>query len=208
MKNIHTFEEFLNESRLNEAKKEKFLLYTNPNNSTNRAYVAIGSAKVKDVMSSARKYSGSYDIIHQGNGTNDDLQKAISMFRQYNFGDVSMDEGFLGEKIVYLEGAKNTGDKILDKLAKLLNSSSSTIEITARQVRGKNVAFSFSQPSTFFVVSNDDHYFMNTNKGFYRVDKKDITKAEDLYDELESIIQAGKTKRPSSRETDAFGKSK
>ena len=47
---------------------------------------------------------------------------------------------------------------------------------------------------------------MNTNKGFYRVDKKDIAKAEDLYDELESIIQAGKTKRPSSRETDMFGK--
>lgn len=47
---------------------------------------------------------------------------------------------------------------------------------------------------------------MNTNKGFFRVDKKDITKAEDLYDELESIIQAGKTKRASSRETDMFGK--
>ena len=38
------------------------------------------------------------------------------------------------------------------------------------------------------------------------VDKKDIKKAEDLYDELESIIQAGKTKRPSTRETDMFGK--
>jgi hypothetical protein len=56
------------------------------------------------------------------------------------------------------------------------------------------------------VKANDDHYFMNTNKGFYRVDKKDIAKAEDLYDELESIVQAGKTKRPSTRETDMFGK--
>lgn len=97
MKHIQPFESFLNETSLNEAKKEKFLLYTNPNNSTNRAYVAIGSAKVKDVMSSARKYSGSYQILHQGNGTNDDLQKAIKVFGNYNFGDVSIAEGFLGE---------------------------------------------------------------------------------------------------------------
>ena len=104
------------------------------------------------------------------------------------------------------KGAKNTGDAILDKFAKLINGSSSTIEITNGQVRGKNVAFGFSPASTFFVSVKDDYYFMNTNKGFFRVDKKDITKAEDLYDELESIIQAGKTKRPSSRETDMFGK--
>ena len=115
-------------------------------------------------------------------------------------------ENFLNEKIVYLEGAKNTGDAILDKFAKLINGSSSTVEITNGQVRGKNVAFGFSPASTFFVSVKDDYYFMNTNKGFFRVDKKDITKAEDLYDELESIIQAGKTKRPSSRETDMFGK--
>jgi len=96
MKHIHTFESFVNEN-LNEAKKEKFLLYTNPNNSTNRAYVAIGSAKVKDVMNSAKKYSGSYQILHQGSGTNDDLQKAISMYSNYNFGDVQIDESFLNE---------------------------------------------------------------------------------------------------------------
>jgi len=115
-------------------------------------------------------------------------------------------ESFLNEKIVYLEGAKNTGDAILDKLAKLLKGGSSTIEITNGQVRAVNLAFAFSPASTFFVANKDDHYFMNTNKGYFRVDKKDITKAEDLYDELESIIQAGKTKRPSSRETDMFGK--
>ena len=98
-------------------------------------------------------------------------------------------DNFLNEKIVYLEGAKNTGDAILDKFAKLINASSSTIEITNGQVRGKNVAFGFSPASTFFVSVKDDYYFMNTNKGFFRVDKKDISKAEDLYDELESIIQ-------------------
>ena len=115
-------------------------------------------------------------------------------------------ESFLNEKIVYPEGGSTSGDAILDKLAKLLNSGSSTIEITNNQVRAVNLAFGFSPASTFFVSVKDDYYFMNTNKGFFRVDKKDITKAEDLYDELESIIQAGKTKRPSSRETDMFGK--
>ena len=115
-------------------------------------------------------------------------------------------ENFLNEKIVYLEGVKNTGDPILDKLAKLLNSGSSTIEITNNQVRAVNLAFSFSPASTFFVVGKDGYYLMNTIKGFFRVDKKDIVKAEDLYSELESIIQAGKTKSPSSRETDMFGK--
>ncbi len=115
-------------------------------------------------------------------------------------------ESFINEKIVYLEGAKNTGDAILDKLAKLLNSGSSTIEITNGQVRAVNLAFAFSPASTFFVANKDDYYFMNTNKGFFRVDKKDIANAEDLYSELESIIQAGKTNLPSSRETDMFGK--
>lgn len=115
-------------------------------------------------------------------------------------------ESFLNEKIVYLEGAKNTGDAILNKFAKLINSGSSIVEITNGQVRGKNVAFGFSPASTFFVANKDDYYLMNTDKGFYRVDKKDIAKAEDIYDELESILQAGKTKRPSSRETDMFGK--
>ena len=99
MKHIKTFEGYLGEAVLNEAKKEKFLLYTNPNNSTNRAYVAIGSAKVKDAMSSAKKYSGSYQILHQGSGTNDDLQKAIKMYSNYNFGDVKIDEGFLSEAV-------------------------------------------------------------------------------------------------------------
>ena len=112
----------------------------------------------------------------------------------------------LNEKIVYPEGARSTGDKILDKLVKLLNSSSDKIEVTPSQVRAVNLAFGFSEPSTFFVKNKDDHYFMNTNKGFFRVDTKDIKSAEDLYDELESIIQAGKPKRPSSRETDMFGK--
>ena len=91
MKNLHTFEEFVNES-LNEGKKQKFLLYTNPNNSTNRAYVAIGAADVREVLSDAKRYSDSYRILYQGNGTQDDLVKAKRMFTDYQFGNESIDE--------------------------------------------------------------------------------------------------------------------
>ena len=91
MKNLPTFEEFMNESVINEAKKTKFVLYTNPNNSTNRAYVAIGTQEVKELLKSAKEYSGSYRVLYQGNGTNDDLQAALKMYTNYNFGIVSID---------------------------------------------------------------------------------------------------------------------
>jgi hypothetical protein len=113
---------------------------------------------------------------------------------------------WLNEKIVYPDGDRKSGDPILDKLAMLLNSSKATIEVTRNQVRGVKVDFGFSGPTTFSVAKRDGFYLMNTHNGFFRVDEKDIKKAEDLYDEVESIVQAGKTKRPSSRETDMFGK--
>ena len=103
------------------------------------------------------------------------------------------------------ERTKTAGDKILVKLAKLLKSPSSKIEISNDQVRASNLNFGFGPTSTFVVSNREDYYLMNTNKGWFRVDKSDILKAEDLYDELESIIQTGTTKRPSSRETDMFG---
>jgi hypothetical protein len=112
----------------------------------------------------------------------------------------------LNEKITYPDGDKTSGDKIIDKLAKLLNSGSAKIEITSNQVRAINLNLGFATSSTFSVSVREEYYFMNTNKGWFRVDKKDIKTAEDLYDELESIVQAGKTKRPTSRETDMFGK--
>jgi len=112
----------------------------------------------------------------------------------------------LNEKITYPDGDKTSGDKIIDKLAKLLNSGSAKIEVTTNQVRAINLNLGFATASTFSVSVREEYYFMNTNKGWFRVDKKDIKTAEDLYDELESIVQAGKTKRPTSRETDMFGK--
>ena len=100
---------------------------------------------------------------------------------------------------------QTTGNKILDKLGKLLKQTKGTIEITPNQVRSVNGKFAFSGPTTLFVkkTPSNDYYFLMTNKGTFRVDEKEVKKAEDLYDELESIIQAGKTKR--AVECDLFG---
>ena len=65
-------------------KRRKFVLYTNPNNITNNAYVTIGD-RVKNVLSSARLYPGSYEILYQAIGTNADLDKAKALFPNYKF---------------------------------------------------------------------------------------------------------------------------
>jgi hypothetical protein len=70
--------------------KKRFILYTNPNNTTNRGYVAVGD-DVKEVLISSKEYPGSYRVLYQGRGTDEDLQKAKSMFSDYSFGnDVSI----------------------------------------------------------------------------------------------------------------------
>lgn len=81
----------ITESTLNEAKKEKFLLYTNPNNSTSAGYVAIGAANVREVLKDAKEYSGSYQILYQATGTQEDFIKAKQMFGQYWFGSGSIE---------------------------------------------------------------------------------------------------------------------
>ena len=189
MKHLHTFESFSKPERVNED-------YRNTDPSL-KEYVG---KTVKAILEDDDG-ENSYVTIQ----FNDNTQMKITAY-PLGSGGVGLVLESLNEKIAYPEGGTSSGDKIIDKLAKLLNSSSAKIEVTNNQVRGVNVSFGFAPESTFFVKANDDHYLMNTNKGFYRVDKKDIAKAEDLYDELESIIQAGKTKRPSSRETDMFGK--
>ena len=82
----------LAESTINEAKKQKFVLYTNPGNSTSAGYIAIGAADVREVLSDAKNYSDSCKILYQGTGTQDDLVKAKNMFSDYRFGDESIDE--------------------------------------------------------------------------------------------------------------------
>ena len=44
-------------------KKQKFILYTNPNNVTNRGYVVIGTKHVKEVLRDAKSYPGIYILL-------------------------------------------------------------------------------------------------------------------------------------------------
>jgi hypothetical protein len=78
--------------KVDEAKKVKFVLYTNPGNSTSAGYVAIGTEDVREVLSDAKRYSDSYKILYQGSGTQADLVKAKNMFSDYSFSNKSIDE--------------------------------------------------------------------------------------------------------------------
>lgn len=84
--------ENMDESAIAEAKKVKFVLYTNPGNSTSAGYVAIGAEDVREILSDAKKYSDSYKILYQGSGTQADLVKAKNMFSNYSFGNESIEE--------------------------------------------------------------------------------------------------------------------
>lgn len=88
-----------------EAKRAKFIIYTNPNNSTgNNAYVAVGAYDVNKIVRDAKEYPGSCAILYQGQGTNDDLQKAKAMFHDYRFNSkVTIDESILTEGRIYPE---------------------------------------------------------------------------------------------------------
>lgn len=110
-------------------------------------------------------------------------------------------EHFLAEQIIYPDGDKSSGNKILDKVAKLLNSTAARIEITVNQVRmigWWNGSISKRPENKFYVL--------NTPLGFFRLEEDQIRTAEDLYDEVESIYQARKPKR--AKESDMFGKLK
>lgn len=65
--------------------KLKFVLYTNPNNVTNRAYTATGALDVKEVLTGVRNYPDSYRILYQGKGNEEDVKRAQSMFSNYQF---------------------------------------------------------------------------------------------------------------------------
>lgn len=87
-------------SEVSEARKVKFILYTNPGNSTGAGYVAIGTEDVKEVLADAKKYSDSYNILYQGSGTQADLLKAKQMFSNYRFGNESIDESTTNESLI------------------------------------------------------------------------------------------------------------
>ena len=72
------------EAHIDEGAKQKFLLYTNPNNVTNMAYLATGR-DVADVLRKARIYTDSYEILYQGRGDETDINKAKETFSYYKF---------------------------------------------------------------------------------------------------------------------------
>jgi hypothetical protein len=99
-------------------------------------------------------------------------------------------EEFLNEKWAYPEGVKTTGDKILDKTAKLLHSPKGTITIGTGSVRGQDIPF-FSGPETFLVSAFREKYTILCKKGEFELDRKEIKTAEILFDQIEKAIQMG-----------------
>jgi hypothetical protein len=96
----------------------------------------------------------------------------------------------LNEKFIYPEGVKTTGDKILDKTAKLLHAPAGTITIGTGSVRGQNIPF-FNGPETFLASVAGEKYTILCGKGEFEIDRKDIKNAEELYDQIEKAIQLG-----------------
>jgi hypothetical protein len=96
----------------------------------------------------------------------------------------------LNEKIEYPEGVKTTDDKILDKLAKLLNSKTGIIEIGTGSLRGKKVPFQTGE-AFFNITGYREHWNILCSNGDFEIPRKDIKKAEDLYAQVERAIQMG-----------------
>lgn len=67
------------------SKRRKFVLYTNPNNVTNKAYIADGPYDVNRVLKSARTYPDSYEILFTGMGNDEAIQKAKESFSNFEF---------------------------------------------------------------------------------------------------------------------------
>jgi hypothetical protein len=67
------------------SKRRKFVLYTNPNNVTNKAYMADGAYSANQVLNSARTYPDSYTILFTGMGNDEAIQKAKEPFSSFEF---------------------------------------------------------------------------------------------------------------------------
>ena len=209
MKYLHTFETFLNES-LNEGKKEKFLLYTNPGNATDRAYVAIGADDVREVLSDSKRYRDSYLILFQGSGTQDDLIKAKNMFSNYRFGDESIDESideseevsegdmtnqydgfiiidFKTKKLYkgrYIKGVKNTKaeDMAIDKAMKLTGSPRYNFAIHGFIKKGK-----WNESETEILEAIDTKYWAGYNTDTSGQGNKDFEEKSKDFDDTFSL---------------------
>ena len=65
--------------------RQKFVLYTNPNNVTNCAYAALGAFEANNVLKEAKSFPWSYRILHTAIGTDEDIAKAQRLFPHYRF---------------------------------------------------------------------------------------------------------------------------
>jgi hypothetical protein len=97
---------------------------------------------------------------------------------------------FTNEKIEYPEGVKTTGDKILDKLGKLLNSPKGIIEVGTGSIRGKKVPF-FNGDAYFNITGYREHWNLLCSNGDFEFPRKEIKNAEELFNQIEKAIQMG-----------------
>lgn len=108
-------------------------------------------------------------------------------------------ESFLNEKIEYPDGVKTSGDKMLDKFSKLIDSKESKTRLGTGYVQALGVNFMTVSGVNIVVNDKKDYYSLRVTSpkaaGDYRLEKSDVKTAEDIYDECQSIAQTGKTKR-------------
>lgn len=185
MKHLHTFEEFLQES-VNEFGPLAGSGNVRANDIDNiKREAAKKSERGETVYVIGGKY-GSYKLSKK-------FEEGNTYAAYYNgMPQVveSLNEEFLNEKIEYPEGVKTTGDKILDKLAKLLNSPKGTIEIGSGSVRGKRVPFA-NGDAYFNITGYRDHWNILCSNGDFEIPRKEIKNAEVLFDQIEKAIQIG-----------------
>jgi hypothetical protein len=105
----------------------------------------------------------------------------------------------LDEKINYPEGVKTSGDKKMDKFAKLIDTKDRRVNIGTGYVQVLGIEWMFVKGVSIVVNDMKDHYFLristDTEAGDYRLDKSDVKSGEDIYDECQSIAQAKKPKK-------------
>jgi hypothetical protein len=114
-------ESYKNGGGVDKLKRKKFLLYTNPNNTTNKAYVALGD-DIKSVMQSSRAHPGSYTILYTAIGTNEDLQKAKAMFSNYSFTNdktIMKEGGSVGGEYSTKNASRDDVNSLIDMLNNL-----------------------------------------------------------------------------------------
>lgn len=180
MKNIPTFEDFINE-----AKEYTFSIQYNTDEDDVEYIQNVLMDAGVDAIAEPAVHDSEQMVIKTLNAI--ELRKAKKAIEADGF---EIRESTINEKIEYPEGVKTTNDKILDKVAKLLNSSKGTIEIGSGSVRGKKIPF-MTGDEYFNITNNGEYYVLLCKKGEFEIPTKDIKNAQELYDQIEKAIQIG-----------------